>query len=105
MVAYAGSQDATYEAKAQLTLKEGVIRTLSARVAFLQFALDEVQAEKEKLLAEPAAVALRQVRAAVSTEKILLFYHAVAGLKCFSPSFCAEPESITATGGHQKGTC
>ncbi|CDJ27958.1 uncharacterized protein EMH_0096790 [Eimeria mitis] len=55
-----GRQDAELEAKAQLVLKDGVIRTLSSRIAFLQFALKEVTAEKEELLAQPATVALQQ---------------------------------------------
>ncbi|CDJ49335.1 hypothetical protein, conserved [Eimeria brunetti] len=55
-----GSKDTELEATAQLVLKDGVIRTLSSRIAFLQFALKEVTAEKEALLAQPATVALQQ---------------------------------------------
>lgn len=56
-----GRQDAGLEATAQLVLKDGVIKTLSSRIAFLQFSLEEVTAEKEKLLSQPATVALQQV--------------------------------------------
>ena len=42
-------------------LKDGVIKTLSTRIAYLQFALKELVAEKEKLLSQPATVALQQV--------------------------------------------
>lgn len=58
----AGREDAELDAKAQLVLKDGVIRTLSSRIAFLQFALNEVTAEKDRLLSQPATVALQQVR-------------------------------------------
>ncbi|CDI79166.1 hypothetical protein, conserved [Eimeria praecox] len=55
-----GRQDAQLDATAQLVLKDGVIRTLSSRIAFLQFALKEATAEKDKLLSEPATIALQQ---------------------------------------------
>ncbi|KAL8429270.1 hypothetical protein Efla_005547 [Eimeria flavescens] len=55
-----GRQDAEYELKTNLVLKEGVIKSLSSRLAHLQFALSEAAAEKEKLMQQPATVALRQ---------------------------------------------
>ncbi|OEH76858.1 hypothetical protein cyc_00264 [Cyclospora cayetanensis] len=55
-----GPHDADFDAKAELVLKEGVIRTLSSRLAYLQFALKEVTAEKQQLLAQPATIALQR---------------------------------------------
>lgn len=56
-----GPHDADFEARAQLVLKDGVIKTLSNRIAHLRFALEEVTAEKEKLLSQPATIALQHV--------------------------------------------
>ncbi|CDJ38937.1 hypothetical protein, conserved [Eimeria tenella] len=55
-----GRHDTEFDTRAQLMLKDEVIKTLSSRIAYLQFALKEVTAEKEKLLSEPATIALQQ---------------------------------------------
>ncbi|KAL8445083.1 hypothetical protein Emed_005883 [Eimeria media] len=55
-----GPQETDYDVRAASVLKDGIIRTLSSRIAHLQFALGEVTAEKQKLITQPASVALGQ---------------------------------------------
>lgn len=59
---YTGRHDAEFDTRAQLLLKDGVIKALSHRIAHMQFALDEAKAGKEKDLEQPAIVTLQQVR-------------------------------------------
>ncbi|KAL8275333.1 hypothetical protein Esti_000782 [Eimeria stiedai] len=55
-----GPQETDCDVRAASVLTDGIIRTLSSRIAHLQFALGEVTAEKEKLISQPASIALRQ---------------------------------------------
>ncbi|KAL8436018.1 hypothetical protein ACSSS7_002063 [Eimeria intestinalis] len=63
-----GPQETDYDVRAASVLKDGIIRTLSSRIAHLQFALGEVKAEKEKLISQPASIALRQQLEEAKTE-------------------------------------
>ncbi|KAL8450365.1 hypothetical protein Emag_003211 [Eimeria magna] len=63
-----GPQETDYDVRAASVLKDGIIRTLSSRIAHLQFALGEVTAEKEKLITQPASVALGQQLEETKTE-------------------------------------